>query len=117
MMRRTTEETASPLKKRTVGRDRAQEYAIASTARWSTFKIVRDRIPDVLGQRQANFMARLARHPQRTHLPLDIDEMELRHVAGPQTEANQKQHDGKFPPARAGVTIASSNQPADLFAR
>ena len=62
-------------------------------------------------------MATLSEKPSYT-TPWDttIDETELRHVAGPQTEANQKQYDGTFPPARAGVTITSSNQPADLLA-
>lgn len=62
-------------------RDRAQEHAITATER-PTFEVVGDCSTDVLRQRQAHLDPRLARNLQRTRLPFDVAEAELRHVAG-----------------------------------
>lgn len=80
--------------------DHAQEHTIAPTGGRTPLKIGSDRIPDVLRKRQADFIARLAHDAQRARLPLDVDETELRDVAGPQPEARQEQDDRPITPVR-----------------
>ena len=108
---------AVAIPERPAWRDRAQEHAIALTGGRPALEIGGDRIPDVLRQRQADLVARLARDPQRARLPLDVDETELRHVAGPQPEARQEQDDRAVTPARNGVAITGSDQPVHLLRR
>ena len=97
--------------------DSAQEHAIALADGRSALEVGSDCIPDVLRKRQADLIARLARDPQRARLPLDVDETELRHVAGPQPEARQEQDDRAITPARDGFAITCSDQPVHLLRR
>jgi len=65
----TTDEMPFALSEWPIGSDRAQEDVIARKDGGPAFEIGGDRIPDILRQRQANLIARLARDPQRARSP------------------------------------------------
>ena len=95
-------------------RPRAQKDASAGAGRSATLEIGGDRPTDLGSQGQLVALATLAVHAQMAFLPVDVVELQGRHLARTQSQARKQKHDGVVAASGRGAPIDAGQQPTHL---
>ena len=94
-------------------RPRAQEDLVVGNPWAGVLDVGQDGIADVLRQRQAGFVPRLAAHPDQRMAPVDVFEPQGDYITRPQGESREKQQDCPVPQAHGRGDFAARDHPLD----